>query len=244
MQNKCPECGSLLEIHDISYIKALKYTALADEPRQEHNVLVCRNYPQCDNYAIININDKHKDIVRVANSFLRELRIQTHLIFDIIWQAKIKTRDCAYSIMSKEINRGQPYNHIRCCGVFDCIKIIIFSLNFISENFDKINFSMLSNEQLSVLKYAAEFSFDKNSIEFSGKEFETLLSLIYNNSSRKLIAINTKRKTCTFKNPMLRTRDVYNYTGDTLLQCTMSVTTEIYNQYAHYENYKPLTYKN
>lgn len=237
MANKCPECGALLEIRDVSTIDAIKYSSSVKDSITNGKALVCSNYPKCDNYVFITSRNSISRL-RVANDFLRTLRINTHKVFDIIWQSGATNRNSAYLMIEKALSQSK--SHISYCGVYDCIKLIVLSLNYLSKNFDKIDFNALSKEQLNILKFAAEFEFNKNSINFSGKELYAVVALAFNNKYKEVAAVNKKMRTCTVLNKQQNENNVYIFNGTTLLQCALSIITELYNDYAVQKGYKTL----
>ena len=65
------------------------------DAKSDRKLYVCHNYPACDTYVAAHPNtDKPMGVP--ANGNLRNLRIQAHRKFDLIWKNGIMTREEAY----------------------------------------------------------------------------------------------------------------------------------------------------
>ena len=65
------------------------------DAKSDRKLYVCHNYPACNTYVAAHPNtDKPMGVP--ANGNLRNLRIQAHRKFDLIWKNGIMTREEAY----------------------------------------------------------------------------------------------------------------------------------------------------
>ena len=108
----CPYCGSKPELidsaevyHGISYGK----------------MFICR---PCDAYVSCHVGTETPK-GRLANAELRQLKIEAHEVFDIIWQQKYKRgRYQAYYWLSKQLQRPFDFTHIGMMDEETCRRTI------------------------------------------------------------------------------------------------------------------------
>lgn len=61
---------------------------------------------------------------KLANYALRSKRIDTHKVFDRLWQERGMTRTQAYKWLAKKLNRPERLAHIGQMDMADCQKVI------------------------------------------------------------------------------------------------------------------------
>lgn len=84
---RCPHCGAAMILRPASEIY--------HDAKSDRKLYVCHNYPACNTYVAAHPNtDKPMGVP--ANGNLRNLRIQAHRKFDLIWKNGIMTREEAY----------------------------------------------------------------------------------------------------------------------------------------------------
>lgn len=84
---RCPHCGAAMILRPASEIY--------HDAKSDRKLYVCHNYPACNTYVAAHPNtDKPMGVP--ANGDLRNLRIQAHRKFDLIWKNGIMTREEAY----------------------------------------------------------------------------------------------------------------------------------------------------
>lgn len=80
----CPYCGCQSHIVDDTFIYKKSYGG---------KVYVCENYPKCDAYVGCH-RDNGKPLGRLANKQLRQMKSAVHLVFDSLWERKMKRDKC------------------------------------------------------------------------------------------------------------------------------------------------------
>ena len=93
---RCPHCGAAMILRPASEIY--------HDAKSDRKLYVCHNYPACNTYVAAHPNtDKPMGVP--ANGNLRNLRIQAHRKFDLIWKNGIMTREEAYRWFADSFTR-------------------------------------------------------------------------------------------------------------------------------------------
>lgn len=108
----CPYCGAIPELIDSAEIyNGTSYGLM----------YICR---PCNAYVSCHRGTQTPK-GRLANEELRQLKIQAHLVFDIIWREKYKRgRHQAYYWLSKQLNRPFDFTHIGMMDEETCRRTI------------------------------------------------------------------------------------------------------------------------
>lgn len=111
----CPYCGAPAILRDASYVYGER--SLTDK------LYVCAHYPKCDAYVGV---FKNSDIPKgtLADSELRNKRIQAHRYFDAIWKQGIMTRSHTYQWMQYKFGLTKEQAHIGYFSDFMCLQLI------------------------------------------------------------------------------------------------------------------------
>jgi len=96
-------CGAVAVKRDGSYIHG--------EANWGGDLYVCSRYPECDSYVSA---DKVNGLPlgTLANARLRHMRIETHRLFDQIWENGIMTRSSAYHWICDKYGLRRSEAHI------------------------------------------------------------------------------------------------------------------------------------
>lgn len=125
---KCPYCGGAAILRDASYV----YGADASGRK----LYVCQHYPTCDAYVSV-----HHDTLlprgTLANGELRQKRIETHRIFDLIWKQGILTKKNAYRWIRDKFALTESQAHIGCFSMYMCDRLIEESRKVLMQNTGK-----------------------------------------------------------------------------------------------------------
>ena len=107
----CPYCGARAILRDGTYVYG--------ERSKGEKLYVCSNYPKCDSYVGVHRGTTNP-MGTLADASLRNKRIKTHKIFDLIWKNNLMTRKEAYRWM--EYFMGIPKNsgHIANFSDYRC----------------------------------------------------------------------------------------------------------------------------
>ena len=99
----CPYCGRQAVLRDARYVYGFKAVV--------RYVYVCAGYPECNAY--VNVHEWNMEPMgTLANGELRNKRIQTHKVFDRIWQNGIMTKGNAYEWMKIKLDLSRDQAHI------------------------------------------------------------------------------------------------------------------------------------
>ena len=114
---KCPYCGSSVELKDSSIVYKRSYGL----------IYICSRYPECDAYVGCH-GDTDVPLGTMANLELRELRKRAHNLFDKKWKSGRLTRKAAYRRLQVMMGLGKKDAHIAKFNIDQCRKVIeIFS---------------------------------------------------------------------------------------------------------------------
>lgn len=93
------------------------------DAKSDRKLYVCHNYPACNTYVAAHPNtDKPMGVP--ANGDLRNLRIQAHRKFDLIWRNGIMTREEAYHWFADSFGLSLRDAHIGMCSDYRCRELI------------------------------------------------------------------------------------------------------------------------
>lgn len=112
---RCPHCGAAMILRPASEIY--------HDAKSDRKLYVCHNYPACNTYVAAHPNtDKPMGVP--ANGNLRNLRIQAHRKFDLIWKNGIMTREEAYRWFADSFGLSLRDAHIGMCSEYRCRELI------------------------------------------------------------------------------------------------------------------------
>lgn len=112
---RCPHCGAAMILRPASEIY--------HDAKSDRKLYVCHNYPACNTYVAAHPNtDKPMGVP--ANGDLRNLRIQAHRKFDLIWKNGIMTRGEAYRWFADSFGLSLRDAHIGMCSEYRCRELI------------------------------------------------------------------------------------------------------------------------
>lgn len=115
---RCPYCGRSVQLRKAAYV----YGENAICP--DDYLYVCNGYPEnCDAYV-----RAHRETLRpmgtLANSELRNLRIQAHRALSEVWETGCMTKHGAYIWLQNRLNLRQQDTHIGMFSEYYCKKTI------------------------------------------------------------------------------------------------------------------------
>ena len=112
---RCPHCGAAMILRPASEIY--------HDAKSDRKLYVCHNYPACNTYIAAHPNtDKPMGVPADGN--LRNLRIQAHRKFDLIWRSGIMTREEAYRWFADSFGLCLRDAHIGMCSEYRCRELI------------------------------------------------------------------------------------------------------------------------
>ena len=112
---RCPHCGAAMILRPASEIY--------HDAKSDRKLYVCHNYPACNTYVAAHPNtDKPMGVP--ANGNLRNLRIQAHRKFDLIWKNGLMTREEAYRWFADSFGLSLRDAHIGMCSEYRCRELI------------------------------------------------------------------------------------------------------------------------
>lgn len=227
-ESLCPYCGSLL---------------IEQRDRYNNRILCCSKYPKCDSYLIIT---RVPDMGIPANRFLRFLRDRGHLVFDIIHRTKIERRNHLYELLGEHLHKYGKYAHFRYFGIHDCIDAILFSIDFISENYYKAKTTKtLTAQQSDLFMQIANLSIDFDSNTYETSDLRTIIKLIYETKDVKPKSVNRKVGRCIFyfKNRRLEnSREAFFIKKKKTIRTSVhSLTETMYDLYAKTHEFPTLS---
>lgn len=99
---------------------------------------VCKNYPACDTY-IRTIPGTMQPLGTMANAELRQLRRETHEVFDQLYLRHLMTKDAAYDWMAFWLSCQRSNAHIAMLDTFACKLVAQKSKEFLKNNAWKLD---------------------------------------------------------------------------------------------------------
>lgn len=113
----CPYCGRTAQLRPTSYVYG------EDNLNPDGYLYVCSGYPKCDAYVGAHEKDRSPKGT-LANSELRNKRIQAHRALDAIWQQGYMTRKSTYIWLQNRLNLRECDMHIGKFSEYRCNEII------------------------------------------------------------------------------------------------------------------------
>ena len=104
---KCPYCGSEAKLVNGNYVYGSKWGHI--------KMWVCKRYPMCDSYTSVH-RGTDVPMGTLADTNLRNIRKQTHKLFDELWKSGYMDRKRAYRKLAHELHIDYSQAHI---GMFD-----------------------------------------------------------------------------------------------------------------------------
>lgn len=106
---------------------------ICHDAKSDRKLYVCHNYPACNTYVAAHPNtDKPMGVP--ANGDLRNLRIQAHRKFDLIWKNGIMTREEAYRWFADSFGLSLRDAHIGMCSEYRCRELIRLCTEVLARN--------------------------------------------------------------------------------------------------------------
>lgn len=239
-RNTCPYCGSPLE-------KRRRKDVISDRniAGDDCEILVCSRYPECDSYVSF-YPEKTNGIP--ADGFSRFLRQRTHRIFNIIYKTGIKSRENAYELLNQELGKSGKYSHIRFADVYDCIDIILFSIEHLRKNCRRAtSLKALSHSEYELFTKISELEIDLDNKDWAKEEMLEIIKLIYDRQDFKCFKISKRVGSCMFyyinQNGDVIKSNAQHYffsRSGTLRESVYSLTKSMYNRYLSENGLPPL----
>lgn len=124
----CPYCGAHAVLQKGSFVYGIG--------SKEEYVYVCSNYPKCDAYVGVHAGTKNPKGT-LANSELRNKRIKTHKVFDLLWKCRLMTKKEAYRWIAYSMGIPFDMGHIGCFSEYRCDELVKICRDFlISRNIE------------------------------------------------------------------------------------------------------------
>ena len=111
----CPYCGGTAVLRDASYVYGGESSC--------KRLYVCQHYPSCDAYVGVHKGTQTPKGT-LADGDLRNLRIQAHRMFDMIWKNGILTRKNAYRWIQDKFSLRSDQAHIGNFSEYMCRRLI------------------------------------------------------------------------------------------------------------------------
>lgn len=121
----CPYCGATAVLQKGSFV-------YGDKSKEEY-LYVCSNYPRCDSYVGVHSGTKIPKGI-LANPELRNKRIKTHKVFDLLWKRGIMTKKEAYRWMEYTMGLPKDSGHIANFSDYRCDELVQICTNFLKNN--------------------------------------------------------------------------------------------------------------
>lgn len=101
---------------------------------QKKNFLyVCSHYPKCNSYVGVHTGTKIPKGT-LANPELRNKRIKTHKVFDLLWKEKLMTKKEAYRWMEYTMCLPKNTGHIANFSDYRCNELIRICKDLLRNN--------------------------------------------------------------------------------------------------------------
>ena len=126
---KCPYCGRTAVLRKASYVHK--------NASDRDFLYVCSGYPDCDAYVGVHTGTK-LPMGTLADAKLRRKRIETHQVFDAIWQNGILTKKDAYRWMGDIFCLTTAQAHIGHFSHYYCDRLMDASRKVLQNNHIKI----------------------------------------------------------------------------------------------------------
>lgn len=121
----CPYCGRTAVLQKGSYV-------YGDKAKEEY-LYVCSNYPACNSYVGVHAGTKIPKGT-LANSELRNKRIRTHKVFDLLWKKNVMSKKEAYRWMEYKMGLPKNTGHIANFSDYRCEELMRICKNVLKNN--------------------------------------------------------------------------------------------------------------
>ena len=121
----CPYCGATAVLQKGSFV-------YGDRSKEEY-LYVCSNYPRCDSYVGVHTGTKIPKGI-LANPELRNKRIKTHKVFDLLWKRGLMTKKEAYRWMEYAMGLPKDSGHIANFSDYRCDELVQICTNVLKNN--------------------------------------------------------------------------------------------------------------
>lgn len=121
----CPYCGAPAILRKGSYVHG--------EHSKEEFLYVCSHYPKCNSYVGVHTGTKIPKGT-LANPELRNKRIKTHKVFDLLWKEKLMTKKEAYRWMEYTMCLPKNTGHIAKFSDYRCNELIRICKDLLRNN--------------------------------------------------------------------------------------------------------------
>lgn len=121
----CPYCGAPAILRKASYVHG--------EHSKEEFLYVCSHYPKCNSYVGVHTGTKIPKGT-LANPELRNKRIKTHKVFDLLWKEKLMTKKEAYRWMEYTMCLPKNTGHIANFSDYRCNELIRICKDLLRNN--------------------------------------------------------------------------------------------------------------
>lgn len=121
----CPYCGRTAVLQKGSYV-------YGDKAKEEY-LYVCSNYPACNSYVGVHAGTKIPKGT-LANPELRNKRIRTHKVFDLLWKKNVMSKKEAYRWMEYKMGLPKNTGHIANFSDYRCEELMRICKNVQKNN--------------------------------------------------------------------------------------------------------------
>lgn len=121
----CPYCGRTAVLQKGSYV-------YGDKAKEEY-LYVCSNYPECNSYVGVHAGTKIPKGT-LANPELRNKRIRTHKVFDLLWKKNVMSKKEAYRWMEYKMGLPKNTGHIANFSDYRCEELMRICKNVLKNN--------------------------------------------------------------------------------------------------------------
>lgn len=121
----CPYCGRTAVLQKGSYV-------YGDKSKEEY-LYVCSNYPECNSYVGVHTGTKIPKGT-LANPELRNKRIRTHKVFDLLWKKNVMSKKEAYRWMEYKMGLPKNTGHIANFSDYRCEELMGICKNVLKNN--------------------------------------------------------------------------------------------------------------
>lgn len=124
-QVRCPYCGQRLIFRTAD--------EMGFKEKEGVNFWVCSHYPECDTY-VRTVQYSQKPRGTVADAKLRQLRTETHRVFNQLYESGYMSKDDAYVWLKEVMGCTGKQAHINQFSEYDCQIVIKEAGKYIKNN--------------------------------------------------------------------------------------------------------------
>lgn len=122
---KCPYCRSQAFLRPATVVHDQELFTSGAE------LYVCARYPACDAYVGAHRHN-HMPMGTLANKALRRKRMETHAVFNRLWQSGLMTKHAAYRWLQVQLGLPPEEAHIANFSEWRCDQVIRLCGQFLS----------------------------------------------------------------------------------------------------------------